>query len=314
MKTLEYLLLVSRRTIRRGSAGDGMAGDVKLFSSRKKQHLGNGTEFADHRVYVPGDDLRHLDWNLFARLEERFIKRFEVDEDINIYFLLDCSRSMQAGTGNQNKYNYARRLVASLAYIALHDLNRVGVVCFADGICETFAPVRGNGKFLNLLKFLEQTEPSGNVTDIRLSVDEFIRRTKRVGVAVIVSDFFDRGGFQFAVDKLRYNKFEPLIIQLHTDFESDPQLEPALRSLMRTNFTLISIENESVTDNNEINVTINESILNQYKECFADFLCSIRKYCIGRGVDYMIAGTSVPFDELVLQMIRNGTITKTKYS
>ncbi|MDR1486036.1 MAG: DUF58 domain-containing protein [Planctomycetaceae bacterium] len=317
LSTLEYLLVVSRCVLRRGKTGGGTAGDVELFSKRQKQLFGKGTEFADHRVYVQGDDLRHLDWNLFARLGERFIKRFEINEDVNIYFLLDSSASMQAGTGNFNKYDYARRLIASLSYIALCDLNRVGVFCFANGICESFPAVRGKGKFLNLLKFLEQTKPTGTVTDIRLSIGEFIRCVKRSGIVVIVSDFFDRGGFKFAVDRLRYNKFEPMIIQLHTDFEFDPQLKPELQSFTRTNFNLVSIENEYATSNkeindNEINVTINESIINQYKECFTDFLNNIKSYCIKSGTGFTIADTSIPFDELILQMIRNGNIIKTK--
>jgi hypothetical protein len=305
LKTLEYLLVVSRRVRGRGIVGGETACGVELFSSLQKQHFNSGTEFANHRNYVQGDDLRHLDWNLFARLGERFIKQFESDTNANIYFLLDNSTSMQAGINNKNKYNYARFLIASLAYIALSDLNQVGVFCFANGIGETFPSVRGKGNFFKLLKFLEQQKTTNNTTNIRLSIEEFIRQVRRSGIVVIVSDFFDRDGFREAIDRLRYNKFETKIIQIHTDFESDPNLNPQLRSFAQTNFNLVSIENESLTNNNEINITINESILEQYKKCFTNFLNDIKNYCVKIGAGVTIANTSTPFDHIILQMINN---------
>jgi uncharacterized protein (DUF58 family) len=290
---LEYFLLVSRRAIRGGGSGGEEAGDFELLANGRRRHFEDGTEFADHRVYVQGDDLRHLDWNLFARLDEQFVKRFEAETDRNIYFLLDCSASMQAGNGNSNKYDYARKIIAALAYIVLSDLHRVSVICFDDGVRATFPLTRGKGKFLNLLKFLEQNKPTGNATNIRLSVNDFVRRTRRAGVAVIVSDFFDRGNFQFAIDQLRYNKFEPKIIQLHADIESNPQLQT------NSNLNLISSENES-----EINVTINQSLLNQYKTCFNNFLDELKTYCVKNNIEHKITNTSVPFDKLILKMIQ----------
>ncbi|MDR2346989.1 MAG: DUF58 domain-containing protein [Planctomycetaceae bacterium] len=321
LKKLEYLLIVSRRTIRSGFTGNGKSGSVEIFTNRRKPQFNGGTDFADHRVYVKGDDLRRLDWNLFARLGEQFIKRFETNEELNIYFLLDCSASMQAGNGNFNKYNYARRVIASLAYIALSDFNRVGIVCFDNMIRRTFSPIRGKRKFLNLLKFLERNQSTENATNIRLSVENFIKQTQRTGAVIIASDFFDRNGFQTAIDQLRYNKFEPMIIQIHTDFESDPQLQFALSSNAQTNFNLVSMENETITingktnslNNNEINVTINESMLNQYKICFADFLEEIRKYCVKNGIGCAITNTLLPYDKLILQMINNGNILNHTY-
>ncbi|MDR1053797.1 MAG: hypothetical protein LBL39_06440, partial [Planctomycetaceae bacterium] len=157
----------------------------------------------------------------------------------------------------------------------------------------TFPLTRGKGQFLNLLKFLEQNKPTGNTTNIRLSVNDFVRRTRRAGVAVMVSDFFDRGNFQFVIDQLRYNKFEPKIIQLHADTESNPQLQTS------SYLNLISSENET-----EINITINQSLLNQYKTCFNNFLADIKTHCVKNNIEHTITNTSVPFDKLILKMLQ----------
>ncbi len=117
LKKLEYLSLVSRRVFR-----------GQLLAQRRTMQLGGGIEFADHREYTPGDDFRYLDWNLYARHDELLLKRFQEEEDLHVYFLLDCSRSM--GFGDPPKFDFARQVTAALAYIALADLDRMAVVAF----------------------------------------------------------------------------------------------------------------------------------------------------------------------------------------
>src|SRR5205807_10263294 len=121
LKKLEYLSLVSRRVFR-GS----------LLAQKRTMQMGGGIEFADHREYTPGDDFRYLDWNLYARHNELMLKRFQEEEDLHVYFLLDCSRSM--AFGQRCKFDLARQVTAALAYIALADLDRVAVVAYANDI------------------------------------------------------------------------------------------------------------------------------------------------------------------------------------
>src|SRR3954453_12085359 len=121
LKKIEYLSLVSRR-IFRGS----------LMAQRRTKQLGGGIEFAAPRNYTPGDDFRYLDWNLYARHDELLLKRFQEEEDLHVYFLLDCSRSM--GFAGGKKFDLARQLTAALAYIALADLDRISVIAFGDRI------------------------------------------------------------------------------------------------------------------------------------------------------------------------------------
>ena len=148
LKKLEYLSLVSKRVFR-GS----------LLAQRRTMHLGTGIEFADHREYTAGDDYRYLDWNLFARLDTLLLKRFQEEEDLHIYFLLDCSRSMAFGT--PPKFDFARQVAAALAYIALADLDRVAFVGFANDILADFPLTRGKGRILASSSSCGQLEPSG---------------------------------------------------------------------------------------------------------------------------------------------------------
>src|SRR3984957_5116351 len=153
LKKIEYLSLVSRR-IFRGS----------LMAQRRTKQLGGGIEFADHRDYSAGDDFRYIDWNLYARHDELLLKRFQEEEDLHVYFLLDCSRSM--AFGNPPKFDFARQVAAALAYIALADLDRIAIVAFAGEVIADFPLTRGKARILGLLKFLEALDPQGTATNL----------------------------------------------------------------------------------------------------------------------------------------------------
>jgi len=284
LKKLEYLSLVSKRVFH-----------GQLLARRRTRRLGCGVEFADHRDYALGDDLRYLDWNVYARFGSRFIKRFEEEEDLHVYFFLDCSQSMTVG--EPSKFDYARQLAAALAYIALADLDRISVVPFADRIYDVFPPTRGKQHVLSLLRYLEQFETVAAPTNLIDCVQEFIHRRQRSGLAVILSDLFDPAGFQKAVDLLRYRQYEPNLIQIHDLSEADPPF--------RGDLQLVDVETATIRD-----VTISESVLRQYKAAFAEFLDSVKRYCIGNGLGGTIARTEIPFDELILNMMkRSGTVT-----
>src|SRR3954453_15276454 len=142
LQKLEYLSLVSKRVFR-GS----------ILAQRRTHQLGGGIEFADHREDTPGDDFRYLDWNVYARHDELLLKRFQEEEDLHVYLLVDCSRSM--GFGKPPKFDFARQVAAALGYIALADLDRVAVVAFAGDVVADFPLTRGKARILSLLKFME---------------------------------------------------------------------------------------------------------------------------------------------------------------
>lgn len=278
LQKLEYLSLVSRRVFR-----------GELLAQKRTKQLGGGIEFADHREYAPGDDFRHVDWNLYARHGELLLKRFQEEQDLHVYVLLDCSRSMSIGS--PSKFDLARRIAAALAYIALADLDRVAIVAFANGVVADFPLTRGKARVLSLLEFLEQQTATGEATNLSDLVTAFVHRTQRPGLAIVVSDFFDPQGYQSAIDKLRHHQFEPRLIQVHDATEADPQL-------------LGDVELLDVESNELRKLTVTERNLAQYRQAFADFIASIRTYCGRYGLHETIARTDEPFDELILGMMR----------
>lgn len=279
LQKLEYLSLVSRRVFR-----------GELLAQKRTKQLGGGIEFADHREYAPGDDFRHVDWNLYARHGELLLKRFQEEQDLHVYVLLDCSRSMSIGS--PSKFDLARRIAAAMAYIALADLDRVAIVAFAKGVVADFPLTRGKARVLSLLEFLEAQTASGEATNLSDLVTSFVHRTQRPGLAIVISDFFDPSGFQAAIDKLRHHQFEPRLVQVHDATEADPQL-------------LGDVELLDVETNELRKLTVTERNLAQYRQAFADFLASIRTYCGRYGLHETIARTDMPFDELILGMMRH---------
>jgi uncharacterized protein (DUF58 family) len=282
LKRLEYLSLLSRRAFR-----------GQLVAQRRTVQLGGGIEFADHRDYTPGDDFRYLDWNLFARHDELLLKRFQEEEDLHVYVLLDCSRSM--GFGRPPKFDLARRVAAALAYIALADLDRVAVTAFADEILGDFPLTRGKARILSLMQFLEALEPQGTQTDLGRVVSGFVHRQQRRGLAIVISDLFDPAGYERGLDLLRHHRYEPHVVQLYDRKEADPDLLGDVE--------LLDMETEALKK-----ITVTEKNLRQYRRIFQAFLESVQDYCRGYGIGCTTTPADVPFDDLVLGMMRRAGV------
>jgi uncharacterized protein (DUF58 family) len=278
LKRLEYLSLISRRVFR-GS----------LLAQRRTMQLGGGIEFADHREYTPGDDFRYLDWNVYARHEELLLKRFQEEEDLHVYFLLDCSRSMDFG--EPSKFDLARQVTAALAYIALADLDRVAITAFSADIVADFPLTRGKAQILSLLRFLENLLAQGTETNLARVVKGFVHRNQRRGLAVVVSDLYDPDGYEAGLDLLRHRHYEPHVVQIFARKEAEPDL--------RGDMELFDIETES-----QRKVTVTERNLRQYRKIFEDFQQTLQRYCRGHGITCTQTLSETPFDELVLGMMR----------
>ncbi|MCA9034368.1 MAG: DUF58 domain-containing protein, partial [Planctomycetaceae bacterium] len=208
---LEYLSIMSKRVFR-----------GTLLAQRRTTQMGSGIEFSDHREYTAGDDLRYLDWNIYARHGDLLLKRFQEEQDLHVYLMLDCSRSM--AFGQPAKFDLARHLTAALAYIALADLDRIAVVAYADGIIREFPITRGKARILPLMKFLEELPTCGQDTNLERAVQGLLHRGSRSGLAVIISDLFDEHGFQKGLDQLRFRRFDAHVLQLFDPREANPGL------------------------------------------------------------------------------------------
>ena len=285
LKKLEYLSLVSRQMFR-----------GQLLAQRRTMQLGGGLEFADHREYTPGDDFRHLDWNVFARHDELLLKRFQEEEDLHVYVLLDCSRSMKPADDSP-KFDFARQMAAAMAYIALADLDRVAVSAFSEEIIRDFPLTRGKDRILLLLRFLEELEVTNGVTDLERVANSFVHRSQRRGVVIVVSDLFDPKGFDRGLDVLRHRGYEPHIVQMYDAAEANPELLGDLE--------LYDVESGSIQK-----VTVTEKSLKQYRQLFEGFQSKLEKYARNYGIGFTATPTTIPFDEVVLQMMRRAAIVQ----
>lgn len=279
LKKLEYLHIVSRKVF----AG-------RLRAERRSKRTGSGVEFADHREYTHGDDLRYLDWNLYGRLERLLVRLFEEEEDLHVYLLVDVSTSMSLG--DPPKVDYARRVAAALAYIALANLDRASIVAFSDGLKGRLPPARGKGHIHKVFRFLTSLQPGG-VTDLRAAARAFVHQSRRRGVAVVISDLYDPEGAQEGLNYLRYHRFEPFVIHLYDEAELTPSIRGDLR--------LVDCETGAVRE-----VTVTDRLLRRYRAAHEEFCKEIEEFCLHRQIPCFRAGLSVPFDDLVLRIFRAG--------
>jgi uncharacterized protein (DUF58 family) len=279
LQKLEYLSLVARRVYH-----------GQMLARRSTRQRGSGIEFADHQAYVPGDDFRYLDWNAYARHGELLLKRFHEERDLQVDLLIDCSMSMAAG-GTPSKFDYARQVTAALAYIALAQLERVSITAFSDRPVARFPVTRGKHQILRLLRFLEQLEYVPGPTNLDAAAADLVQRDRTGGVAVLVSDFFDPAGFERALDRLRYQQFEVYLVQVYDPLDADPAY--------RGDLELIDAETGE-----RRTLTVRPRDVERYRARFQQFLDSLRVYAQNHGLGYLRASTLIPYDQLVLQSMR----------
>ncbi|MBI4511366.1 MAG: DUF58 domain-containing protein [Deltaproteobacteria bacterium] len=283
LKKLEYLLIVSKKIF----AG-------RLRAERRTKKTGAGIEFADHRDYTAGDDFRYIDWNIYGRMDKLLLRLFEEEEDLSIYLLVDASKSMTIG--EPPKFHYALKLAAALCYVGLSNLDRVSIAPFSDDLGERLPPARGKGRIFKVFDFLGKIEPHG-VTKLGPSMTKFVHQTHRRGMAVLISDFYDPAGFEEGINVLRYNKYEPFVIQLYDEKEANPALFGDL--------TLIDCETGEQKE-----VTISHRLLEEYKREHERYCHELEEFCTRRAVPFFRTHTGVPFDELVLRIFRQGGFLK----
>lgn len=283
LSKLEYLYLVSRKI----AAG-------KHRAKRKTRVVGSGIDFADHRQYTPGDDVRNLDWRVYRRTEKLFLKLFEEEEDLSIYFLVDTSRSMHIGA--PNKWNMARQLAAALAYVGLCNMDRVSIVPFSSKVDDRMAPTRGKAQIFKVFNFLDRCEP-GDHTTLQDAFKTFVRENKRPGLAVVISDFYDPDGFGEGLDILRYHRFEPMVLQLYDRREFSINLQGDVE--------LVDCETGEVRQ-----MTVTPAMMKEYSRVFEEFCKELETYCTRRQILYFRTPVQQPFEDLVLKIFRAGGFLK----
>jgi len=283
LRKLESLAILTRRS--RISFG-------QIRAERRSRRVVAGIEFADHRDYVPGDDLRYLDWNLYGRMQRLLVRLFEEDEDLSIYLLFDASASMGAGT--PPKLDLAMQVGAALGYVWLANLDRVSLIPLSAQLDEGLPLARGKAHILPWLRFLSGIEAQGR-TSLNEAMHDFLRRHRgrRRGLVVLISDFYDPAGYRQALDLLRYNHFEAVVIQI----SAPEELRPALRG----DVTIRDIETGE-----ERELTVSPGLLEDYRRRHSALLRGLEGYCREHGIPCFPIVSDVPFDEVVLRVFRAG--------
>lgn len=281
----------------------------KLRGERRSKKRGESVEFADHRPYVVGDDPRHIDWNIYGRLDRLFLKLFLEEEDLSLHVVLDASGSLDCG--EPNKFLFMQRLAMALGYIGLVNLNRVSASAIGgrsgsagepDG--ETWAPaiasvtairdLRGSRRTRDLARFICASGPGGAApfTDAckRIALS---RRGK--GVMIVLSDFFIKEGYETGLRLLVGRGFDLFLIQVLSPQELDPVGPHGLAGDLRL---------RDVEDGDAAEVTISAPLLKRYRATLAAYNDALRQFCSRREIGLITVRSDAPIDTLILEYLR----------
>src|SRR5438874_6989833 len=268
---LEQLELVSRKIFQGRMKGE-----------RRSPRKGQSVEFADFRNYVVGDDLRFLDWNLYARLDKLFLRLFMEEEDLHFYLLIDNSLSM--GFGSPTKLHYAKQVAAALGFIGLVNLDRVVVEAFNDRLTQTMPAARGRRSLWRLLDFLGKVEAAGP-SNLAQALRTFSLKSSGKGIVVVLSDFMDKGGYEDALRYLVARQMDVYVIQILSQEEIEPEIVGDLR--------LVDVEDDDVAE-----ITVNGPLLKRYKQNLEAYRAGLYEFCTRRGVACLFTSNQVPFDRV----------------
>lgn len=278
MARLDQLDILSRKML----AG-------KMKGERRSKRRGQSVEFADYRNYVVGDDLRFIDWNIYARLDRLFLKLFLEEEDLALYVLVDVTRSCDYG--EPNKAIYIKKVAAALGYIGLVNYNRVNVIAMGAGLVGETGGLRGRTKVARMIEFLQQLQPVDGPGDLAEACRRFALAHRQKGVLVILSDFFDKGGYENGLRYVSGGKYDLFAVHVLSPQEIEPDLQGDLKL-------------RDMEDADTAEVSITQPLLKQYKANLNAYCLAVKDYVTRRGGTYLFTSTAVPFDTLVLNYLR----------
>ena len=262
-----------------------------LSGMHRSPYFGQSVEFLQHREYVPGDDLRHVDWKVWARQDRLTVKQFEEDTNLRCTLLVDVSNSMQYGRGAMNKYDYACTIAASMAYLILHQHDAVGCVAFDDKVRAT-VPIRSRRTHLqSIVESLNVNTPRDK-TKMEKVLLQVAETYPRRGMMVLVSDMLaDTEGMMKGLRILRQRGHDVLVFHVMDDDELDfPFAGP-------TRFE--GLESEDLVNCNP------RALREAYLENLNTFLTDTRRRCAKQAIDYTLLRTSQPLDAALAKFISN---------
>jgi hypothetical protein len=307
LNRLKRLQLVAQQIKRGAIKGD-----------RRSSRRGQSIEFADYRDYVPGDDLRRLDWNIYARHERPFIKLMEDEEDLAVYIVLDGSASMDWGEGDENKLLFGKRLAAGLGVISLFtgDLLKVevwggekslttentestesqkkqrknSVNSVRSVVNQSMGPMRGGANLIRLLSAFDTVAGSGEI-DFERQARQFTAVNKRPGLLIIISDFLYPNGYENGLKHLQAQGHEIILLHTLTEDERHPDLNGDLR--------LVDVETGNAQE-----VSLTRWMRERYVERLEAWQADLRAFAHQRGMRYFDLSTASEWDHFLLYELR----------
>ncbi len=272
---------------------------VPLFARRPMQgtvsgrhpspHRGSSVEFAEYRKYVPGDDLRRLDWRAYGRSDRFYVKEFEADTNLRCCFVLDTSGSMDFGSNGTTKKQYAQRLAGSLGYLAVQQGDAVGLACVADGVVRNLPPKRSPAHLMTFFDMLEEVEPHGE-TQLAAVLHELAETIRQRALVVIISDMFVepemlRGCFQH----LRFRKHDVAVFHLLDPLELAFDFRRPMRFLDMEGGPAVFAEPNEIAD--------------RYHRALRAYLDGLREVVLESAIDYHRVGLDDDYEQVLMRFL-----------
>lgn len=261
----------------------------KLRGERRSQNRGLGLEFTDYRRYEPGDDLRYLDWNVYARLEKPFIKLYQADEELSVSILIDISQSMSFG--EPSKLDYAKQIADALGYITLANTDRISVYTISDRLYSVLPSTYGKSQYTRIEKALIPIE-SGGLTHLNECLTHLSVNQPKVGVVIILSDFLDSDGYSLGINRLLGRGYTVSLIHI----QSAEELELLPPGEWR-------LEDSETGETKEI--TINDETLQYFRREMNAYRNTLINFCRQKGVNYINLSTERDIETVILEDFLN---------
>lgn len=291
LASFRRLVILSRKTV-----ADGLAGE------HRSKRRGSSPEFADFKIYSQGDDFRRIDWNLYARLDEVFVRLSEVTTELTIHVLLDSSNSMswRSTADRPDKFRYARQLAGALCYVSLWHFDRIVIVPFGDRLGTPFGPSQGRAHTVPMLRYLAELQPMGQ-TDLATSIEHYVRARRRPGIMLLISDLLSGEPEQLAerLRDLRARGWQTIVAQVLDGAELSPEAMTAAAEGGRGQpAELIDLESRE-----RLRVVPSDDVIARYEAAVTDWLGRIEAACAAEKADYVRLDTAWPFQTVVLRLL-----------
>jgi uncharacterized protein (DUF58 family) len=237
---------------------------------------------------VPGDDLRSLDWNLYARLDKLIIKLFLEEEDLHFFTLIDASLSMDFG--QPTKLQYAKQLAAALGFVGLIRADRVRIETLGQSVANRGPVLRGRRGVWRMLDYLDGIE-AGETISLADGVKNFCVRNTGKGVVVLITDLMDKNGYESALRYLVSQRMDVYVIHVLSQEELDPDVIGDLK--------LVDVEDRDIAE-----ITVSAPLLARYKSTLNAFVSGAQEFCNRRGMNYLLANNQTPVKDLIGSYLR----------